>query len=603
IMDVKERLTVLRKKMDEVGVDTAVIPTSDRHNSEYVGPCFKFREYLSGFTGSAGTLIVCRDSAYLHTDSRYFIQAEDELSGSGISLMKDGNEGVPSEREHLKSLCPEGSVLWFDASCFTAVKGAEMVADHPGARTDLDPDEGLWPGRPAQEFGPVFILEKRYSGVTAGEKIALIREKMNSLHADVHVISSLDNIAWILNLRGCDIEHCPVFYSYLIITPDKVFLYADIKGKDIEDHLSKTGVILKKYESFYEDLGQSTIFGTGHTVLLDKKDVNFRIYRTLSETGSRIVSSPNPSALMKAVKNKTERENFKKAHLLDAAAVIRFEKWLYEVARSDEKLTELSVAEKLHEFRKETDSFIDESFDTICAFGANAAIVHYGTDADHDDPLERDGILLIDSGGHYYEGTTDITRTYILGEGIKDSEEFKKFKHDFTLVAISMLKLMNLKFVKGTRGSSLDMIARQTLWNNGLDFGHGTGHGVGYLLNVHEGPNRISYRAGKGSEDAVFEAGMVTSDEPGIYIRDSYGIRIENLILCVEDSTNDFGRFLSFEPLTMVPIDLRGIDPELMSEEDIEMLNRYHQTVYEKVSPYLDEDMKAYLKKATERIG
>ncbi len=602
-MDTVSKINRLRDHMKEVGVDVALIPTSDCHNSEYAAPCFKLREYLSGFTGSAGTLIVGMDEAVLYTDGRYFIQAARELEGSGIELMKSGTDGVPKIRDYLKKVCPAGKTLYFDTSLFTAEKGLEMAEDHPGAGSvDLDIGQ-IWPERPALDFKPVFILGEQYSGMSISDKLTKIRAKMSDANADAHVLSSLDDIAWILNLRGNDIEYCPLFYSYLIILRDEAYLYANIDDDAIKDHLKGSGVTLCNYEDFFDDLDNSTIIGTGCRVLLDKKEISYRIYSSLDRIGAKMIFKSNPSKLMKAVKNPVEADNIRKAHIIDAIAMIKFEKWLHESIRDDIPLTELSVASKLSGLRSEAGSYVSDSFETICAFNDNAAIVHYSADADSDTVIRTPGILLVDSGGHYLEGTTDITRTYALFSDKNRPEWSDKFKHDYTLVAISMLRLMNCRFKKGTRGSALDAIARQPLWNAGLDFDHGTGHGVGYLLNVHEGPNRISFRSSGVSDDAVFEAGMVTSDEPGVYVEGRYGIRIENLILCVEDENNDFGSFLSFEPLTMVPLDLNAIDTSIMSDEDIKALNSYHEMVYETISPYLDINTGEYLRKATERIS
>ncbi len=602
-MDTVSRIDRFREKMKEVGIDVALIPTSDCHNSEYAAPYFKLREYLSGFTGSAGTLIVGADFASLYTDGRYFIQAGQELKGSGIKLMKSGMEGVPKIRDYLMEVCPEGKTLYFDPELFTAEKGLELAGDHPGAGTSHMDMSDIWPGRPKLEFNPVFLLGEMYSGMNAADKLTKIRTAMSERKTDAHILSSLDDIAWILNLRGNDIEYCPLFYSYLVILDNEAYLYANINDSSIGEYLRGIGVTLRPYAEFFKDLENSTIIRTGCRVLLDKKEISYRIYSSLDKRGMRIICGSNPSRLMKAVKNPVEAKNIRKAHIKDAVAIIKFEKWLHESVRDNTLLTEISVASKLSDLRSESDSYVSDSFETICAYNANAAIVHYSADRESDTRITAPGILLVDSGGHYLEGTTDITRTYVLCRDADEPEWFNKFKHDYTLVAIGMLKLMNCRFKKGAKGSTLDAIARQPLWNAGLDFDHGTGHGVGYLLNVHEGPNCISFRSSCISDDVPFEAGMVTSDEPGVYVEGQYGIRLENLILCVEDMTNDFGSFLSFEPLTMVPLDRKAIDTSMMSDEDINALNSYHEKVYETIAPYLDDETRDYLKKATERIA
>ena len=588
--------------MTEVGIDTLIIPTSDCHNSEYVGDCYKAREYFSGFTGSAGTLIVTSAEAYLYTDGRYFIQAEKELEGSGIRLMRMGEDNVPPVKELLKTLCPKDKTLGFGASLFTIDEGMKLLKDHPGAIVDFSPDKAVWPERPDAAFAPIYILDEKYAGESCKNKLARIRHKMSKKGANAHIVSSLDNIAWITNLRGSDIEYCPLFYAYLCIFDSKAYLYARTDDKNVMEYLDENGITLKDYGDFYNDLEQSTIIGTRLTVLLDKKDANYRIYDLLSRNGTRMIFDNNPSARMKAVKNATEIDNFKKAHVMDAAAIIRFERKLRELLKNGKELTELSAAKMLHEFRSEADSFISDSFETISAFGQNGAIVHYSADESSDAAISADGILLVDSGGHYYEGTTDITRTYILGEGIKDEIEFKKFKADYTLVLKSMLKLMDMIFPNGTKGSVLDGAVRSELWNNYRNFNHGTGHGVGYLLNVHEGPNRISYRSADPDFDVPFEPGMITSDEPGIYVEGKYGIRTENLLYCTEKGKNEFGTFLGFEPLTAVPIDKNGIDMSMMSDRDIDRLNRYHSWVYANIAPYLEGADREFLERATEAL-
>ena len=604
--EIINRLSLLRDKMTEVGIDVCLIPTSDCHNSEYINEYYKLREYFSGFTGSAGSLVVSPNEAWLFTDGRYFIQAEKELKGSGISLMKIGEPGVPKLNEHLINILKVGECLGFDGTLIDAQTGALLTTscEEKGCGINVNFDAGAlaWVGRPTLKFQPLFILPQTSAGVSCADKIEAIRKDGTFKEATLHIISSLDDIAWILNLRGNDIEYCPVFMSYIVMDKNSVYLYANITGpnkEEIKAYLNANNINLRNYENFYEEIEQNTNNWTFDRVLLDKETVNYKILSILSEKNSAVINGVNPSTSLKAVKNDTEIANIRKANETDGVAMLKFMKYIKEQTAKGASLTELNAAEYLDNLRAESSDFIEPSFETISAFGEHGAIVHYGVDDKSDIPIkkEADTLYLVDSGGHYTNGTTDVTRTYAIGDV---TEEMKKH---YTLVVKSMLELLNTRFPYGCRGNNLDTIARAPIWAEGLDYRHGTGHGIGYILNVHEGPQRISYRiANENSVSAVFEPGMVTSDEPGLYFDGQYGIRVENDILCVEVDRGEYGRILGFEALTYVPIDLDCINKDYLSAENVEMLNDYHKLVFNKISPYLEGADLEYLKTVTREI-
>lgn len=604
--DAVKRIACLREKMAEVGVDVCLIPTSDCHNSEYISEYYKTREYFSGFTGSAGNLVVSGEGAWLFTDGRYFVQAGMQLEGSGIELMKMGEPGVPKLNEHLISITESGMTLGFDGSLIDAKTGdfLQKECEKKGASINCTFDAGAyaWPDRPQPEFHPLFILSDEFAGRSCNSKIDDIRQSEEYSGCTLHIISSLDDIAWILNLRGNDIEYCPMFMSYLVIEDKKVYLYANINGDnagEIKDYLKACGITLRPYDMFYNELEQNTYNWTFDKVLLDKEMANYRILSILNEKEASIVDSVNPSTNLKAIKNEVEIANIRRANETDGVAMVKFMKYLKETVKEGGKLSELSASKYLDNLRSERPGFIELSFETISGFAEHGAIVHYGVTPESDIPIlkERNSLLLVDSGGHYKWGTTDVTRTYAIGD---ISDDMKKY---CTLVTKSMLQLMNLKFAYGCRGNNLDVVARAPFWACGLDYRHGTGHGIGYILNVHEGPQRIHFRiTNPETVSAVFEPGMVTSDEPGLYFDGEYGIRVENDVLCVEDSEGEYGRMLGFEPLTYVPIDLDCIDKRYLSEEEAIMLNDYHKLVFDKLSPYFEGEELEYLKTVTREI-
>ncbi len=594
---VRDRIEKLRESMKAAGIDCYLIPTSDYHDSEYVSGFFQVRKYFSGFTGSAGTLVVSGKEAALFTDGRYFIQAEKELKDTGITLMKMEEPGVPTVEEYLEQILEPGQCLGFDGRVVKAqsAKEYEKIAGKKNGKMiwDKDLSEGIWEERPALIHTPVFVLEECYSGESAASKIARVREKMKEEECTMHILTSLDDIAWLLNIRGNDVESCPVVLSFVVMTMDKVLLFAEGEGdsvwtEELKSYLSENGVELCPYDGFYDYIPQIH----NEKVLLCKDRVSCRLIKGLSEDVT-VIDKTNPTTPMKAVKNQVEMENLRKAHLQDAIAVTRFMYWLKKNVGKI-PMTEVSAANYLEDLRREGEHYIEPSFGTISAYGANGAIVHYSAKEDSCAEIGPEGFLMVDSGGHYLEGTTDITRTFVLGPLTAEMKEH------FTLVLKAMLNLRASKFLYGCRGVNLDIRAREVFWERGLDYKHGTGHGVGYLLNVHEGPNSFRWKLPEGAVgSAVLEEGMVTTDEPGIYIEGSHGIRTENELLCRKGEKNAYGQFMYFEDLTYVPIDLDGIEMSMMEDKDKQWLNEYHKVVYEKLEPYFEGDELAWLKEAT----
>lgn len=580
-----ERL-ILQIKAREISA--CIVPTDDFHGSEYVSAHFKLREYLSGFTGSAGTILVTIDGAFLWTDGRYFLQAERELSGSGIELMKMGEKGVPTIERFLRENLPMKSRLGFDGRIISARFVKRLGETLRGLETefvaDFDAGDLVWENRPQLPENPVFELPENVCGKTRAEKIAEIRARMTAEKADYIAVSALDEIAWTLNLRGGDIDFCPLFLAFMIISHSKVFLFANPKifSFEIAQNLANDGVEIQPYDEIYNALKR-----LHSAVWVDLSAVNYAFYSALEN--AQKIEKTSPISLMKAVKNSAEIVAEKRAHLLDGVAVVRFRKWLCE-AVSRGGVTEISAAEKLEEFRKMGEGYIGQSFAPIMAYGEHAAVVHYSADKSTNALLEPHGLLLSDTGGHYFDGTTDITRTFVLGE-LSDEE-----KRGFTLALAGHLNLLCAEFPEGVFGHTLDYTAREPLWRYGLDFNHGTGHGVGFLLNVHEGPQRISRRA---LDDEPLREGMITSDEPGLYVDGKFGIRHESLLLCVRSQHEGF---LRFEPLTFVPFDRQGIDKKYLTERQIELFNAYQKAVFDKLSPLLSEDEKKWLGEVTEPI-
>ncbi len=592
------RLTALRAEMQKRGIDIYLVPTSDFHNSEYVGGHFKAREFLTGFTGSAGTAVVTADAAGLWTDGRYFIQAEQELSGSGFELYRMGMEHVSTVREFIADALPEGGVIGFDGRVITARQAEEYraIAEKKGGSlyTAEDLVGTLWADRPPMACTPLWIFEEAFSGEPATSKLARVRERMEEEGAQWHVVSNLCDIAWILNVRADDIEHCPVLLSFLLIGKEAATLFVQPAAVTDEGrtYLGACGVQIADYDAIYEAL---TALPGEAALLLDRGEANSRITASLPDD-MRIIDKENPSARMKAVKNETELRNTRIAHLRDGVAMTKFMHWL-KTNVGQTPMDEYAVGCRVNEMREQMEHFLDVSFDTICAYGPNAAMMHYAAAKESAARIEPEGFLLVDSGGHYLEGTTDITRTFVLGPV---TEEMRRH---FTTVVRSMLTLANARFLDGCDGSSLDLLCREPLWELGIDYRCGTGHGVGHVLSVHEGPNGFRYQATpKQQERGVLEPGMITTDEPGVYLEEKYGIRIENELLCVADEKNEYGQFLRFETITCCPIDLDGIEPSLLSAQEKTWLNDYHKMVYAKLSSYLTSDECKWLAEYTKEI-
>lgn len=594
-MDSK-RITALRAIMKREGIDYYYIPTADFHESEYVVEYFKARKFITGFTGSAGVAVIGQEEAWLWTDGRYFIQAAAQIEGSGFGLMKMGQEGVPTVMQYLGEKLQEGQCIGFDARVVNtndAKEFAKIAAKkHGSLKTDNDLLDEVWTDRPALVHQPADVLKDEFNGEATASKLARVREQMEKEEAQYHIISTLDDIAWILNVRGNDIPHVPVVLSFLVIGKEDAmwFVEENALSDAVKEMAAECGITIRPYEDVY---AYAATIPENSTVLLDKRKVNYRITNALSET-VHIVSKANPSQLMKAIKNEIELENTRKAHLLDGIAVTKFMYWLKKNVGKI-PMDEVSVSDYLQSLREQMEGYRDISFDTIAGYNANAAMMHYKAEPDTAAKLEPQGMLLVDSGGHYDTGTTDITRTFVLGP-IPDIQK----KH-FTMVVKSNLNLANVKFLYGCNGISLDVICREPIWKENLDYQCGTGHGVGYLLNVHEGPNsfRWQYRPGF---DNPFEAGMITTDEPGIYLQDQYGIRTENELICVKGEKNQYGQFMGFENITYVPIDLDGIDKQYLNAEDVKQLNDYHKMVYEKISPYMTPEENEWLKEYTREI-
>ena len=591
---VPERLAALRKKMQENNVTFYIVPTDDFHQDEYVGDHFKARVYITGFTGSAGTALITETEAFLWTDGRYFIQAAKELEGSTVELMKMSEPGVPTISQFLKEHVKPGQTLGFDGRTLSMDEGTGYrdAAEKAGGavRYDLDLIDEIWEERPPMSDKPAWLLPVEYAGKTAEDKIRDIREKMAEAGADVHVETTPDDICWTLNIRGDDIDYFPLMLSYALITADAYHLYVDDKklSPEIGQYLKDLGVTVHPYNDVYEDAKK--ISGA---VMVDPNKVNYALYHNIPADCTKI-NVMSPEETFKTVKNPVEVSNIRKAEIKDSVAHIRFMKWLKENVGKI-RITEISASDKLDEFRAEMGNFIKPSFEPISSYAEHAAIVHYAPTPETDAELKPEGMLLTDTGAGFWEGSTDITRTYVLGPITQ------KMKEDFTVVAISNLSLGNAVFTKGITGVALDNLARNPFWKRRMNYNHGTGHGVGYLLNIHESPASFRSRFVEG-DTAILEEGMVITDEPGFYVEGSHGIRLENELLVVNDVANEFGQFMRLEPITFVPFDLDAIEPEIMTAEERTMLNDYHKKVYEITSPYLNDEEKEWLRKYTREV-
>lgn len=592
-----ERLGELRKTMEKRGIDFFLIVSSDYHASEYVGDFFKVSEFFSGCTSDNVKLLIGIDEAKLWTDGRYFISAAAELKGTGIGLMKSGEKDVPKLEEYLEEVLQEGMTLAFDGLTVDAMAGDayHKIAEKKHVRiiTDMDPAEGIWTDRPCLPKNKIMMLDEGIAGASFEEKLANVREAMELKDASSLMLSRLDDICWLFNIRGRDVACNPVALAYAFITLDSVhlFIQKEERTEDFDAWARDRGITVLPYGDTSEFLKSWEFDGP---CMFDPGAVSFHLAENIRGR-TETVETDNPTELMKAVKNPTEIGHLKKIYLLDSVAVCRFIYW-FKANVGLAPMTELSAAERLDSLRARIPGFLELSFPTISAYGANAAIAHYAATEESDAEIEPCGFLLVDSGGQYMGGTTDVTRTLRAGDLSEDE------RRAFTLVAISHLNLLNARFRYGVTGRFLDAYARAPLWEHGIDYNHGTGHGIGYILNVHEGPQVIRWKYCPGQKEAVFEPGMIISDEPGVYIEGEYGVRTESILLTVEDETNAFGRFLRFEPLTFVPIDLDAIDTAYMQPKDIRRLNAYHALVWEKISPSLHGEELAWLREATRAI-
>lgn len=595
---IKQRIENIRDLMKEKNIYAYIVPSSDYHQSEYVGDYFKSREFMSGFTGSAGTLIISMDEAGLWTDGRYFIQAENELKDSGIKLFKMGEEGVPTIEEYLLEKLPKNSTLGFDGRVMSVKEGQSLANKlaFKGINIEYKYDlvNDIWEDRCSLPTEKAFLLGTEYSGESFSDKLSRIRAVMKEKKATTHILASLDDIAWLFNIRGRDVKSNPVVLSYAVISIDSVYLFIDKNkiGEDIRAELSKENVQIKGYEEVYEFIKN---IDENEVVLIDTSKVNYAIYNNIPSNVQKI-EERNPSILFKSIKNEIELKNIRNSHIKDGVAFTKFMYWLKNNIGKIE-ITEISATQKLEEFRREQDKFIEPSFSTIAAYKDHAAMMHYSATEESNYKLEPRDLFLVDSGGQYFDGTTDITRTIALGP---IPENVRK---DFTNVVRGMIRLSKAKFLYGCRGYNLDILARGPLWEEGVDYKCGTGHGIGFVLNVHEGPNGFRWKVREDIDDScILEEGMVTTNEPGVYVENSHGIRIENEIVVRKAEKNEYGQFMDFEVITFAPIDLDTIDESLILKDEKVYLNNYHKQVYDKISPYLNEEEKQWLKTYTREI-
>ncbi|MFI3212216.1 MAG: aminopeptidase P family protein [Eubacteriales bacterium] len=594
---IRDRIAKLREIMEAQGVDYYMLPTADFHNSEYVGDYFKIREFLSNFSGSNGTLVVGREEAGLWTDGRYFIQAASELEGTGITLFKMAEEGVPTITEYLCENMKKEQILAFDGRVVDANLGKsleEKLEDkHVKIAYQKDLADAVWADRPNLPQNQVIVLDEEICGATVAEKCEQVRSAMEKAEAKYFMVSKLDDIMWLFNIRGGDIACNPVALSHAFLTDEEIFLF--IQKEEVTEELKevaeKYNIQLKEYAQVVEFLSTFEYQGK---VLYDGRHCSYALYKTLEEKAT-LVEGKNPTELLKAMKNPVELEQMKAVYVKDSAVVCKFIYWLKTNIGKIE-ITEVSAAAYIDQLRKETEGYLDLSFPTISGYKENAAMMHYQATEEHHKVLEPEGMLLVDSGGQYLGGTTDVTRTIAVGP-VSD-----EVKEHFTAVARGVLQLSAANFLYGCTGRNLDILARQPLWDINIDYKCGTGHGIGYILNVHEGPQNVRWKFLEGMTEAVLEDGMVLSNEPGVYIAGSHGIRTENIMVVTKGEKNGDGQFLHFDTLTYVPIDLDLIDVQYMSLQDKQRLNAYHQAVYENIAPLMDEDELVWLKNATKVV-
>lgn len=589
---IKKRIHALRMTFRPNNIKAFIIPSTDPHLSEYVAPYWMSREWISGFTGSAGTAVILMDKAGLWTDSRYFLQAEKELEGSGITLYKEMLPETPSITKFLCQNLKPGESVSIDGKMFSVQQVEQMKEDLAPYQLQVnlfgDPLKNIWKDRPSMPDAPAFIYDVKYAGKSCGEKVAAIRTELKKKGIFALFLSSLDEIAWTLNLRGSDVHCNPVIVSYLLVTQDEVvyFISPEKITQEVNEYLQEQQVSLRKYDEAESFLNSFA----GENILIDPKKTNYAIYSAINPA-CKVVRGESPVTLLKAIRNEQEIAGIHHAMQRDGVALVKFLKWL-EASVLSGKETELSVDRKLHEFRAAQPLYMGESFDTIAGYKEHGAIVHYSATEESDVTLQSKGFLLLDSGAQYLDGTTDITRTIALGELTEEE------KTDYTLILKGHIALAMAKFPAGTRGAQLDVLARMPIWSHGMNFLHGTGHGVGHFLSVHEGPQSIRMN----ENPIVLQPGMVTSNEPGVYKAGSHGIRTENLTLVCKDKEGMFGEYFKFETITLCPICKKGIIKEMLTAEEVKWFNDYHQTVYKKLSPSLNEEEKKWLLEATKAI-
>jgi Xaa-Pro aminopeptidase len=590
-LNVKERIEALRNLMKERGIDAYIVPSSDPHQSEYVAEHYAARTFITGFTGSAGTAVITLKEAGLWTDGRYFIQAENQLKGSGAILFKMGESGVPTVEEYLKNSLNKGAKVGFDGKVISVdyFRNLNKTLESKEFSFALDEDliDMIWKDRPSKPCTEVITHDVKYTGKSREEKLAQVSKEMKAVGADNYVISGLDDIAWLLNIRGRDVKCNPLTISYVVVSESKYYLFIDDKkiNSSVRAELEKANIEIMPYDSivnFLQNINNGTI-------LLDPSKTNTLIHSAIKV---KTVEAMDITTKLKAVKNDVQVQNVRNAMVRDGVAMVKFLNWIKKTIKT-RNITEIEASDKLEELRRQGENFYDLSFGSISAYKANASMPHYSATKENQATIKPESFYLIDSGAQYLDGTTDITRTIVMGP-ITEEE-----KLDFTLVLRGMIDLAKQRFLYGATGSSLDVIARIPLWNAGMDFKHGTGHGIGFFLNVHEGPHRVSMVP----NTVRLEKGMITSDEPGVYKADRHGIRIENLVVVQEDvNTKDGGQFMKFETLTLCPIDLEAVDVQLLTSEERSWLNNYHKTVFQKISPYVEGEELEYLKAATVEI-
>lgn len=585
-------LEKFREAMEKENIDYYIIPSSDSHQSEYVAEHFKGREFISGFTGSAGVLLVGLKEAFLWTDGRYFIQAERELNGSGISLMKMRTPGYPTIEEWIKKNIKSKKTLGFDGRLFSVnqYKGFLDISKENNFSINMDNDllKNIWEARPELPKSKIFLHGEAYSGKYASEKLQEVRKHMKEKDAKNYIISSLDDIAWLCNIRGNDVKFNPVALSYVLINENYANLY--INNAKIDDN-TKEKLKNEGFEIYEYDEIEEHVKLIEDRTIIDPNKLNAKIYSCLS-SDVKVINEMNITTKLKAIKNEVEIANTEKSQVRDGVAMVKFIKWLKDNL-GKEKITEISASKKLTEFRSKGENYKGDSFGTIAGYKEHAAMMHYSATEATDYEIKQEGMFLVDSGGQYLDGTTDITRTFILGN-ITEEE-----KRDFTLVLKGHIALSTAKFLKGTTGVNLDILARRPLWNYGIDYKCGTGHGVGYFLNVHEGPQGIRPEG----NSTVLKPGMIITNEPGVYKEGKHGIRIENTLLVVKDiNSEEFGEFYKFKTISYCPIDLNGVVIEMLTNEERDWLNNYHKIVFEKLSPYLNDEEIEFLKVQTREI-